>query len=63
MTRWSNDLLTQLEDCEAEEARMNEWESQFVEDLQESILAGKKPNPKQKEILNELWCRVAEKAY
>jgi hypothetical protein len=58
MTTWTDEYLTLLDDCEARESRLTDWERSFVDSLRKQIEAGRRPSPKQVETLDNCWERA-----
>lgn len=58
---WAEEYLQLIEDCEARESRLSEWEREFVSSLRSQIERGKVPSTKQITSLNETWERVTAK--
>ena len=48
---------TMLDDCEARESKLTEWEAKFIASLQEQI-AERSLSQRQVEILERIWERV-----
>lgn len=58
MTTWADEYLTLLDDCEAREDRLSDWERGFVDSLRRQIEQGRRPTPKQIESLDTAWERA-----
>ena len=58
MNPWADEYLILLEDCEAREERLTDWERGFVDSLRDQIERGCRPSPKQIEILDNVWERA-----
>lgn len=58
MTTWANEYITLLDDCEARESRLTEWEAGFVDSLRSQIEAGRRPSARQIETLDDVWGRA-----
>ena len=58
MTTWQDEYVTLLDDCEAREERLSEWERGFVDSLRRQIDQGRRPTPKQIEALDRAWERA-----
>lgn len=58
MTTWADEYLTLLDDCEAREERLTDWERGFIDSLRRQIEAGRRPSPKQIESLDKAWERA-----
>lgn len=55
---WADEYLTLLDDCEARESRLTEWEASFVDSLRSQIEGGRRPSTKQIETLDGIWERA-----
>lgn len=51
----SNEHLEMIEDCEARESRMTEWEVGFIDSIRNQIENGKRLSTKQEEKLDRIW--------
>lgn len=58
---WADEYLQMLDDCEARESRLTDWERGFVDSLRSQIGHGKAPSPKQIESLDSIWERATKK--
>lgn len=58
MSTWADALL---DDCEAREERLTDWERTFVDSLRRQITEGRRPTPKQIEALDRAWERATAK--
>ena len=58
MTTWQDEYATLLDDCEAREERLTEWERGFCDSLRAQITEGRRPTPKQIEALDRAWERA-----
>ena len=58
---WSSEYLTQIEDCEKREMRLTDWERDFIDSLGRQLAAGRRPTPKQIEILDRVWEKATSK--
>jgi hypothetical protein len=54
---WSDEYATMLDDCEAREGRLTDWERGFVDSLRSQLEKGFL-TPKQIEKLDDIWERV-----
>ena len=61
MSTWADEYTTLLDDCEAREARLTDWERTFVDSLRRQITEGRRPTPKQIEALDRAWERATAK--
>lgn len=57
----TKEYLQQVEDCEARESRMSEWEHGFIASLGERLRAGCFLTDTQIEKLDQVWERVTSK--
>jgi ferritin-like metal-binding protein YciE len=55
MTPWSDEYITLLDDCEAREQRLTDWEREFVDSLRRRIEGGIRPTTSQIETLDAVW--------
>lgn len=55
MSRWEDEYLTMIDDCEDRSDRITEWEGQFLDSLRRQIGNGRRPTEKQIEILDRVW--------
>lgn len=56
-----NEHAQMIEDCEARESRLSDWERQFIDSIGEQISAGRSLSPKQAEILDRIWDKATTK--
>lgn len=49
------ETLTLLDDCEARESRLTDWERSFVDSLRSQIEAGRTLTTKQIDTLDTIW--------
>ena len=61
MADWTDEYLTMIEDCEARESKMTEWEQEFMDSLRKQIEKGRRPSVKQVEVLDRVWEKVTSK--
>ncbi len=54
------EALQMIEDCEARESRLSEWEAGFIDSLSKQIERGGALTEKQNDILHQIWDRVTE---
>lgn len=55
---WADEYVTLLDDCEARESLLTDWERQFVDSLRHQIEAGRRPSAKQIDALDNVWERA-----
>lgn len=58
---WTTEPLQLIEDCEARESRLNDWERGFIDSIERQIANGTRLTNKQAEALNEVWERATAK--
>lgn len=58
MNDWTTEYVQLLDDCEARDERLTEWERGFIDSLRRQITQGRRPTPKQIEMLDNLWERA-----
>ena len=47
--------MTLVEDCEARESRLTDWERDFVDSVRRQLEAGRALSKKQADTLDEIW--------
>lgn len=47
--------ITLIEDCEAREERLSDWERNFIDSLRNQIEAGRVLSERQAETLDRIW--------
>lgn len=58
MTNWASEYIQQIEDCEARESRLTEWDAGFLDSIKDQISRNKPLSPPQIEKLDEIWERA-----
>ena len=58
MTDWTTEYLQLIEDCEAREDRLTDWERGFIESIRTRLDAGTSLTTKQIETLDGIWGRI-----
>lgn len=58
---WTTEPLQLIEDCEAREQRLTDWEGRFIDSIKQQIAGGTRLTPKQAEALDEIWERATAK--
>lgn len=58
MTDWADEYLTMIDDCEARESRLADWERDFVSSIRSQLEAGRSLTQKQTETLDTVWERA-----
>jgi len=56
-----NDWLQMIEDCEARESRLSDWDGTFLDSIKARLDAGNSLTPLQAEKLDQIWERVTAK--
>ena len=57
MSTWADEYITLLDDCEAREDRLTDWERSFVDSLRRQLTEGRRPSQKQIDALDAAWER------
>lgn len=55
MSDWADEYFTQIEDCEARESRLTEWEGGFLDSIKKQLEQGRSLTSKQIEVLDRIW--------
>lgn len=50
-----------IEDCETREARLSDWEAQFIDSIKRQLEAGRDLSDKQSDLLDSIWTKVTER--
>ena len=58
MSDWTSEYLTLIEDCEAREERLSDWERGFIDNIKRQLAGGQGLSRNQTEKLDEVWERV-----
>jgi hypothetical protein len=58
---WTDEYREMIDDCQSRADRMSEWESGFMDSIEEQLHDTKSLSPKQVDILNRVWEKVTEK--
>lgn len=61
MSDWTSEYMTLIDDCEAREERLTDWERGFLDDVKMQLAEGRALTLKQSEKLDEVWERVTAK--
>jgi hypothetical protein len=61
MGDWADEYLQLIDDCEARESRLSDWERNFIDSLRGQIERGRTLSPKQIETLDNVWERATAK--
>ena len=56
-----DDTLQLIEDCEAREERLSDWERSFIDSLSRQLADGRRLSQKQSDALDDIWQRATEK--
>ena len=56
-----DELKDMIEDCIDRESRLSEWESIFIESIEEHLQTRKELSEKQEIILEKIWNKVTKK--
>ena len=57
----SEELLQQIDDCEARESRLTDWERNFIDSIRSQVEAGRYLSEKQIETLDSVWEKATKK--
>ena len=55
MSNYADEYLTMIEDCEARESRLTEWEAEFLESISSWLAKDRALTEKQTETLERIW--------
>lgn len=58
MTNHDDDIAQMIEDCEARDSKLSEWEQQFIASIGEQLAEGGGLSQKQRERLEQIWERI-----
>lgn len=58
MTDDADDPAQLIEDCEARESRLGDWDRSFIDSIKRQLEQGGTLSPKQADKLGEIWERV-----
>ena len=56
-----NEHAQMIDDCEARESRLSDWERSFVDSISEQIAQGISLTPRQAETLDRIWEKATER--
>jgi hypothetical protein len=56
-----NEATQLIEDCEARESRLTDWERKFIDNVKQQLESGRGLSPRQSELLDTMWERVTAK--
>jgi len=51
-------IMQMIEDCEARESRLSEWDRGFIDSLSNQIESGRHPSQNKVDMLNSIWDRA-----
>lgn len=57
---WIDEYMQMIEDCEARESKLTEWEEGFVDSIRNRLEAAIPLTAKQSETLDNIWERVTK---
>lgn len=60
-TGWQDTYTIMLDDCEARESRLTDWEREFVDSLRQQIEQGRRPTARQIDTLDNVWEKATTK--
>lgn len=55
MEEWAAECVTLIEDCEARESRLDDWQRQFIDSIRRQLERGQRLTRQQQEKLDEVW--------
>lgn len=58
---WTSEYLTLIEDCEAREEHLSDWERSFIDSIKTQLADGRRLSPKQTDTLDGVWERATKK--
>lgn len=53
-----DDIAQMIEDCEARDSKLSEWEQQFIDSIGRQLSRTGSLSPKQQERLEQIWERI-----
>lgn len=56
---WTEPYLKQISDCQDHESRLSDWERSFLSSLESQLEMGKRPSPRQIEVLERIYDKVS----
>jgi len=57
----NSEQMTLVEDCEARESRLSDWERQFIDSIKSQLTNGLSLSQKQSDHLDEVWEKATAK--
>ena len=61
MSNWTEEYLQQVEDCEARESRLTEWEQGFIASIRDQLEAERPLSRAQTTKLDQIWEAATER--
>lgn len=58
---WKQEYLSLISDCETRDKRMTDWEKEFIASLRRQLEEGRRPSPKQVDVLDRVWEKVTKR--
>jgi len=58
MSDWTSEYVQLIDDCEARESRLTDWDRGFLDSVRQRLVLGCSLSPKQIEKLDEIWERA-----
>lgn len=58
MSTPDDDHIQLIEDCEARESRLSDWDRTFIDSIKRQLAAGRTLTTKQADKLSEIWERA-----
>lgn len=55
MSGWADEYLTLIDDCEARESRLTNWQRGFLDSIREQLRRDRPLSLRQSEKLDEIW--------
>lgn len=61
MSDWTSEYQQLIDDCEARESRLTDWDRDFIDSIKLRLSSGTPLSPKQIEKLDEIWERATSR--
>lgn len=58
MSDWTSEYQQLIDDCEARESRLSDWDRDFIDSIKLRLSSGIALTPKQIEKLDQIWERA-----
>lgn len=58
MSDWTSEYQQLIDDCEARESRLSDWDRDFIDSIKLRLSRGTALTPKQIEKLDQIWERA-----